>query len=465
MHSLKKHSDSHPDFLNVAHAQRQFLAPVPKYALGEEGMAAEVAYQLVHDELMFDAQPQLNLATFITSWMEPQAEKLFTETLPKNLIDREEYPQTSEIERRVVSIVGHMLHAPHTEDATGTTTVGSSEAIMLAFLAHKRRWQLRRGVRDKSQPNLVFGADAHTCIEKFCRYFDVEPRMIALHPERFVTTAQDMLAQVDDNTIAVCGIAGTTYTGQMDDLQGINAMLLQLQQERGLHVPLHIDAASGGFTLPFSDPTVLFDFRLSQVRSINVSNHKFGLVYPGLGTLVFRDKADLPEDLIFHINYLGGDMPNYSLNFSRSSGQVIAQYYSMLRLGRAGHTKVIGNVMACAKHLAEQLRQTGRFELVGDGTLFPVVVARAADPARTNVFLVSQKLREHGWVVPAYTLPANAEKTSVLRFVVRESMSRDLVDRLLRDIFTALQATDTVPAEAVPAAGPHNTRASRAPLC
>ncbi|MCW3057776.1 MAG: glutamate decarboxylase, partial [Solirubrobacterales bacterium] len=323
------------------YAARAFSQAVPKFQIPQESLDAQAAYQLVHDELALDGNPVLNLASFVTTWMEPQANQLSVETQSKNLIDQDEYPQTDVIHRRVVSMIGALFHAPPDNEASGTATIGSSEAIMLAMLAHKRSWQHRRRAAGESteRPNMVMGADVHTCWEKFARYFEVEPRIVPMEEGRYTVGGEQVEAYVDEHTIGVSGVLGTTFTGQMDDLRSINDMLARVEQERGLHIPLHVDAATGGFILPFSRPGEAWDFRLSHVRSINVSNHKFGLVYPGMGTLVFRDASDLPEELVFHINYLGGDMPNYSLNFSRASNTVVLQYFNFLRLGRAGYER------------------------------------------------------------------------------------------------------------------------------
>jgi glutamate decarboxylase len=225
----------------------------------------------------------------------------------------------------------------------------------------------------------------------------------------------------------------------MDDLESINELLARVESERELQIPLHIDAASGGFIVPFSQPDLRWDFRLSQVRSINVSNHKFGLVYPGMGTIVFRDSSDLPQELVFHINYLGGDMPNYSLNFSRPSNSVVLQYFNFLRLGYEGYSEIVGDVLSNARALATKLQDIDGLELINDGSTFPIVVLRASEPQATDLGELSHLLRERGWIVPAYTLPANAESVSVLRMVVKENFSRDMVDMLSADLHGALR--------------------------
>jgi glutamate decarboxylase len=439
MHTLKIDSD---ETISPTYAGRSFSHDIPKFRLPGSGMSASAAYQLVHDELNLDGNPALNLASFVTSWMEPQADLLAAETLAKNMIDQDEYPQTEEVHRRVVSMIGRLFNAPATGQATGTATIGSSEAIMLAMLAHKRSWQRRREAAGQpaDRPNMVMGADVHTCWEKFTRYFEVEARVVPMEPGRYTIGAEQVEPLLDERTIGVAGLLGTTFTGQMDDLTSIDALLLRVESERGWRIPLHIDAASGGFIAPFARPEEAWDFRLESVRSINVSNHKFGLVYPGMGTVIFRDKSDLPEELVFHINYLGGDMPNYSLNFSRPSSSVILQYFAFLRLGREGYTDIVKTMLANAGALASKLAKIEGLELITDGSAFPIVTARAAEGHEIDMVGLSHLLRERGWIVPAYTLPANAEHLTVLRMVVKENFSRDMTEMLSHDVRLAMHA-------------------------
>ena len=437
MHKLKVDSEEQ---LSPTYAGRSFSHDIPKYRLPAEGIPADAAYQLVHDELDLDGNPSLNLASFVTSWMEPQADKLASETLAKNLIDQDEYPQTEVVHRRVVSMIGRLFHAPAHQQPTGTATIGSSEAIMLAMLAHKRSWQLRRQAAGlpTDRPNMVMGADVHTCWEKFANYFEVEARVVPMEDGRYTIGASEVEPLLDERTIAVAGLLGTTFTGQMDDLASIDALLTRVQEERGLHIPLHIDAASGGFVIPFSQPELEWDFRLPSVRSINVSNHKFGLVYPGMGTVVFRDASDLPEELVFHINYLGGDMPNYSLNFSRPSSSVVLQYFAFLRLGREGYEAIVDSCLSNARALAGKLGAMPGLQLITDGADFPIVAVRASDPEATDLVQLTHLLRERGWIVPAYTLPPNAEHVTVMRMVIKENFSRDMVDMLAHDVGMAM---------------------------
>jgi glutamate decarboxylase len=453
MHKVRTDAE---DMHATAYAGRWVDRPVPKFALPARGMDPEAAYCLVHDELNLDGNPALNLASFVTSWMEPQAERLAAETLGKNMIDQDEYPQTEAIHERVVTMTGRLFHAPSDCTPVGTATIGSSEAIMLAMLAHRQSWRDRRAAAGQlaDKPNLVIGADVHTCWEKFTRYFDVEARVVPMKPGAYTLSAADVEAHVDDGTIAVGGLLGTTFTGQIDDLADIDALLQRLEQEKGWRIPLHIDAASGGFLAPFTRPELAWDFRLPSVRSINVSNHKFGLVYPGMGTVIFRDKSDLPDELVFHINYLGGDMPNYSLNFSRPSNSVIVQYYNFLRLGHEGYARIAQAMLDNAQALTEGLLATGAFEALHDRESFPVVVVRPLDPEQHDVYALSDRLRTRGWIVPAYSLPPDAQEVAVLRMVVKESFSRDMVDLLLGDVQRALGGSPAR-AAAPPTERPH----------
>ena len=457
---MQRANNDSGDVLTPTYAHRQFADDIPKFQIPDEGLPAGAAYQLIHDELNLDGNPVLNLASFVTTWMEPEADRLVQETIAKNLVDQDEYPQTEAIHRRVVAMTGRLFHVPGEAEPIGTTTVGSSEAIMLGLLAHKRSWQLRRRAQGlpTDRPNMVVGADVHTCWHKFARYFEVEPRVVPMRPGVYVLTAEAVEAHVDENTIAVGALLGTTFTGQTDEIEQINELLAGLERERGWRIPIHVDAASGGFIVPFSAPRQKWDFRLSQVRSINVSNHKFGLVYPGMGTVIFRERADVPDELVFQINYLGGNMPSYSLNFSRSSTNVVAQYYNFLRLGRDGYRRVIANVLANSTALGERVGAREELELINDGSQLPIVAARAVDPGRLDLDALSERLRERGWIVPAYTLPADAQHIKVLRMVVKENFSRAMVDMLCEDLDKAISGLTGAPA-------PKSADSGAGPIC
>ncbi|WOO43451.1 glutamate decarboxylase [Rubellicoccus peritrichatus] len=439
MHSVKNNAEDNHD-LHFAYADRQMDMTVPKYEIPDSGVDARVAYRIIHDEMQLDGNPALNLASFVTTWMEPEANLLLQETANKNIVDQDEYPQTEVIHQRVISMMGRMFNAPVDKDPVGTCTIGSSEAIMLGLLAHKWTWKERREKEGKSTatPNVIFSADVHTCWEKFARYFDVEMRVVPLKEDQFYMTADQVEEYIDENTIAVGCVVGTTFTGQLDDVKGVNELLLKIKADKGWDIPIHVDGASGGFVAPFVYPEVEWDFRLEQVRSINTSNHKFGLVYPGVGTVVFRDRSDLPEHLVFNITYLGGSMPNYSLNFSRASSMVLLQYYNFLRLGKEGYRKIMQNIMDNAQYLEGKLIESGHFELLNESKYLPTVTVRLKDRSLPNkiVYLLSDLLRQYGWIVPAYPLPPKADTVHVLRMVVKENFSRDMAEKFAEDLET-----------------------------
>ncbi|MGW4097777.1 MULTISPECIES: glutamate decarboxylase [unclassified Mycobacterium] len=442
------HKHPRTPHISPAYTGRLAMAPVPSLRLPDDAMEPGAAYRFIHDELMLDGSSRLNLATFVTTWMDPEAEKLMAETFDKNMIDKDEYPATAAIEARCVSMVAELFHAEDLSDedssaACGVSTIGSSEAVMLGGLAMKWRWREKVGKDWKGRtPNLVMGSNVQVVWEKFCRYFDVEPRYLPMEEGRYVITPEQVLDAVDEDTIGVIGILGTTYTGELEPIAEICAALDQLAQDKGLDIPVHVDAASGGFVVPFLHPDLEWDFRLPRVVSINVSGHKYGLTYPGIGFVVWRSKEYLPEDLVFRVNYLGGDMPTFTLNFSRPGNQVVGQYYNFLRLGRAGYTQVMQCLSQTARWLGDELRDSEHFELITDGSAIPVVSFRLKGKPGYTEFDVSEGLRSFGWQVPAYTMPEGATDVVVLRVVVREGFSADLARALKDDMITVLQRLD-----------------------
>ena len=440
---LKKSQREH-NTTTTAYGSRYFKISIPKFEMPQQGMPAQAAYQLIHDELDLDGNPALNLASFVTTWMEPQADKLIMESVDKNYVDNDEYPQTQKIEERVVNMLARLFNAPQDCQSMGTATIGSSEAIMLGLLAHKWTWRERRKAEGKpcDNPQIVMGADVHTVWEKFARYFDVELKLLPLREDLYTITAEDVAENIDENTIAVGTVIGTTFTGQMDPIKEINQLLLDIKEDKGWDIPIHVDGASGGFIAPFLYPDLEWDFRLEQVKSINVSGHKYGLVYPGVGWLIFKDKTDIPEDLIFNINYLGGNMSNYSLNFSKGSNTIIAQYYNFLRLGFDGYKDIMSNMSENAKYMAQKLLETGKFEVINKDVIFPLVTVKLKD-ADFTVFDLSDKLREKGWIVPAYTLPENAQDIAVLRMVIKENLGRDMVECFLEDLMESYKSLES----------------------
>jgi glutamate decarboxylase len=431
-------SEADDDLVSIRPQFTQFglVGQVPRLRLPDSGMPPSIAYQVVHDELLLDGAVRLNLATFVTTWMDPEAELLFAECSAKNMIDKDEYPQTAELERRCVNMIAHLWHAPEDGAATGCSTTGSSEACMLAGLALLHRWRARTGHTsgDGSRPNLVLGANAQVCWEKFCRYFDVEARLVPVSAATPYLTGETAIAHCDASTIGVVAILGSTYDGSYEPVKEIAGALDGLQSTKGIDIPIHVDAASGGFIAPFLDPDLLWDFRLERVHSINASGHKFGLVYPGVGWALWRDAACLPEELVFKVDYLGGEMPTFTLNFSRPGAQVVGQYYNFLRLGTEGYTAVQGASRDTATWLSGAIADLGPFTLLSRGDAIPAFAFRLTDPGPFTVYDLSDELRTRGWIVPAYTMPPAIDTTAVLRVVVRNGFSRDMAGLFLADV-------------------------------
>uniref|UniRef100_A0A6N2NJV7 Glutamate decarboxylase n=1 Tax=Salix viminalis TaxID=40686 RepID=A0A6N2NJV7_SALVM len=442
-------------------ASRYVRASLPRFKMPENSIPKEAAFQIINDELMLDGNPRLNLASFVTTWMEPECDKLIMASINKNYVDMDEYPVTTELQatkelsstnlmiNRCVNIIAHLFNAPlgDSEAAIGVGTVGSSEAIMLAGLAFKRKWQNKRKAEGKpyDKPNIVTGANVQVCWEKFARYFEVELKEVRLRDGYYVMDPEKAVEMVDENTICVAAILGSTLNGEFEDVKLLNDLMVEKNKETGWDTPIHVDAASGGFIAPFIQPELEWDFRLPLVKSINVSGHKYGLVYAGIGWVVWRNKVDLPEELIFHINYLGADQPTFTLNFSKGSSQVIAQYYQLIRLGYEGYKNVMENCRDNMLVLKQGLEKTGKFNIVSKDNGVPLVAFSLKDNSSHNEFEVSEMLRRFGWIVPAYTMPPDAQHITVLRVVIREDFSRTLAERLVFDIEKVLHELETLP--------------------
>jgi glutamate decarboxylase len=425
--------------------------PLPKYKFPEkESLAADV-FQIVQDELLLDGNARQNLATFCQTWEEPEVHKIMDLAIDKNMVDKDEYPQTAELEARCVHMLADLWNSPHAANTLGTSAVGSSEACMLGGLALKWRWRAKRKAQDKpaDKPNIVCGP-VQICWHKFARYWDVEIREVPMDRGRLFMTPEDMLKRVDENTIGVVPTLGVTHTGNFEPVQPLSEALDTLQAEKGLDVDMHVDGASGAFLAPFCAPDLVWDFRLPRVKSISTSGHKFGLAPLGAGWVIWRDVEDLPEDLIFKVNYLGGEMPTFAINFSRPAGQIVAQYYNFLRLGREGYRKVHMASYRTAQYLAEEIVKLGPFELIASGDPsagIPAVTWRikdGADPGYT-LFDLADRLRIRGWLVPAYTLPANLADVAVQRILVRQGLTRDLAALLTDDFGRAIAHFDKHP--------------------
>ncbi|MFF5449503.1 glutamate decarboxylase [Streptomyces sp. NPDC012888] len=426
---------------------------LPKHRMPDDHAPAATVYSLLRNELLLDGNAAQNLATFCTTWSEDEVHRLMNECLDKNMIDKDEYPQTAEIEARCVNILADLWNAPPGSDgatpATGCSTTGSSEAAMLGGLALKWRWRARRQAEGKpaDRPNLVCGP-VQVCWEKFARYFDVELRQVPLEPGATGLRPHQLAAHVDENTIGVVAILGVTYTCDYEPVADIAAELDRIQAEHGWDVPVHVDAASGGLVAPFLHPDVVWDFRLPRVASVNTSGHKYGLAPLGVGWIVWRTADLLPEDLVFRVDYLGGDMPTFALNFSRPGGEVIAQYYLFLRLGRAGYRRVHEACADTARYLAGRIAELGPFTLLYDGQgALPAVSYTLSDPASAGFTLydLSDRLRMRGWQVPSYPLPADRDDTVIQRVLIRHGVTRDQIALLATDIAHAVTHLTTAP--------------------
>ncbi|MEM8864050.1 MAG: glutamate decarboxylase [Planctomycetota bacterium] len=425
-----------------SYGNRFMTEPVPSDRLPETSNPANVAYHLLHDEVTLDGKPAQNLATFCTTWMEPEADKLIAEGMHYNLADEDEYPHVLRIQKTCVDMMAHLFHAPDTATdggGMGAATIGSSEAMMLAGLAMKFNWRNRRREAGlpTDKPNIIMGTNVQICWKKFARYFDVEPKLLPLEPGRYVVTPEQVAEAVDENTIGVCAVVGSTFTGEFEDVKAINDTLERINEQNSWQVPIHVDGASGGFVAPFLYPDLEWDFRVPLVQSINISGHKYGLCYPGIGWVIWRNRAAVPEDLVFRVNYLGGEMETFTLNFSRPASGVLAQAYNFLRLGHEGYSTVMHALKQNADYIRERIAEAGDFDMLGDDRSLPLVAWAINDDAPYTAFDLSDKLRERGWIVPAYTMPKHAESVACLRAVARENMSRTLADDFVQDVLWA----------------------------
>jgi glutamate decarboxylase len=418
-------------------ADQTFTRELPTHSVPAKRIGGELVHELITSELLLDGQARLNLATFVTTWMPTLGADLMAQTMDKNMIDKDEYPQTAAIESHCVNMLADLWGSPEHEDATGTSTTGSSEACMLGGMAMKWRWRQRvqDAGRPTDKPNLVMGANVQVCWEKFCRYWDVEARKVPVESGRYHLGPEEAVAHCDENTIGVVAILGSTFDGSYEPVKEIALALDRLQSDRGLDIPIHVDAASGGFVAPFIQPELEWDFRIPRVQSINASGHKYGLVYPGVGWAVWRKREALPRELVFDVNYLGGNMPTFSLNFSRPGSEVIAQYFMLCSLGREGYGEIMEGAQRVAVELSSAIAEMGPYELISEGRELPVFAFKLKDRVENyTVFDVSDRMRQRGWLIPAYTFPENLTDLAVLRIVVRAGMTREMADLLLEHL-------------------------------
>jgi len=426
------------DLLDDIFASTDLSTRIARYRIPDEEHDPRHIYQLVHDELLLDGNSRQNLATFCQTWLEPEIHQLMESCIDKNMIDKDEYPQTAEIESRCVHILADLWNSPTSDNTIGCSTTGSSEAAMLGGLALLWRWRQRMKAQGKptDSPNLVTGP-VQICWHKFTRYWDIEHREVPLEADRLMMTPEEAITYCDENTIGVVPTLGLTFTCAYEPVKGISEALDELEKDTGLSIPIHVDAASGGFLAPFINSDLVWDFRLNRVKSINVSGHKFGLAPLGVGWVIWRDKAYLTEELIFRVNYLGGDMPTFALNFSRPGGQVVVQYYNLLRLGREGYRKIQQACYETAAYLADEIDQMGPFKIIYDGRGGIPGLCWSLKEGRDHPFTlydIADRLRGRGWQVPAYSMPKNREDLIIQRIVVRHGFSRDLAALLLDDL-------------------------------
>src|SRR6516164_7707412 len=404
------------------------------------GMAARAAQAICVSDAWADANPPQNMSSFVTTFAEEEAIDIARRNMFKNYIDHDMYPRLFAQEKRMVRWLHELFHGPKGVEPYGTATIGSSEACMLGGLAHKWNWRQRRqkAGKDATRPNMVTGGNVQIVWKKFMRYFDVEPHIVPLKPGNYRLTADELDKYVDENTIAVVAIAGQTFTGEDDDIQEIHDWLDDYEKKTGISIPMHIDGASGGFINPFLYPDYKWDFRLPRVQSINASGHKFGLVPPGLGWVVFKERTIFNEELIFYVNYLGGEMPTATLNFTRGTAPIAVQAYMMLRLGRDGYARIMRHTLDNAIHLRKRLVDSGYFVTMNETQRIPVVALTLDKRVKNfNEFDVSAKVRERGWVLSAYTMPPDAQEVRSLRVVVRPHLNLTVIDTLANDIIEA----------------------------
>ena len=424
---------------------------LPSKTFFEDGIGSAVAYDAIKSYLIDEGNSRQNLATFCQTYMDDEAIKLMSETLDKNAIDKSEYPRTAKVESSCVNMLANLWNAP-SENFIGTSTVGSSEACMLGGMAMKFRWRNlaeKKGIDvTKRKPNLVISSGFQVCWEKFGVYWDVELREVPVDPEHLSLDLDRVFDYVDEYTIGIVGILGITYTGKFDDIQTLDKMVEDYNAKNNVDLVIHIDGASGGMFVPFVNPELVWDFRLKNVVSINTSGHKYGLVYPGVGWVIWKDREYLPEELIFDVSYLGGHMPTMAINFSRSASQIIGQYYMFLKLGYNGYRQVHTETKDVAMYLAKSVEETGLFEIYNDGSNIPIVCYTLKEDAQVKwtLYDLADRLLMKGWQVPAYPLPKDMDNVIIQRFVCRADLTMPMAEEMVEDFKEAIKelATATV---------------------
>lgn len=423
----------------------QMKEPAPAEFIPEHRTPAVIAYQIVKDETFPQTQPRLNLATFVTTYMDDYGTRLMNEAVGVNFIDETEYPRVAVMCGRCINMVANMWNTPEQGDwKTGAVGIGSSEACMLGGVAAWLRWRERRKAEGKpfDKPNLVMSSAYQVVWEKFCQLWQIEMRTVPITHKHPTLNIDEAIKMCDENTICIVPIAGVTWTGMNDDVEALDRALDEYNTKTGYNIPIHVDAASGGFILPFLYPDKKWDFRLKWVLSISTSGHKYGLVYPGLGWVVWKDKKYLPGDMSFSVNYLGASVTQVGLNFSRPAAQILAQYYNFIHLGIEGYKEIHSNSMAIARYCHSQIGKMACFKNYSEELVNPLFIWYMAPEyektANWTLFDLQDKLMQKGWMVPAYTMPKDIEDMVVMRIVVRQGMSRDMADMLVADIADAV---------------------------
>lgn len=436
LHTVKKKGET--SVYTDEYAGSMNLNGVPKFKIGDQPNDPKTVRDTILDELMLDGNAKQNLTTFCQTELDDEIHFIMDKCLDKNMIDKDEYPQTAEIENRCVHILADLWHSPQSESTIGCSTTGSSEAAMLGGLALKWNWRDKQKKAGKStdKPNIITGP-VQICWHKFARYFDVEIREIPMEHGRLLMSPEEVLKRVDENTIGVVPTLGVTFTLGFEDVKAVSDALDKLQKDTGLDIPIHVDGASGGFIAPFVFPELEWDFRLPRVKSINTSGHKFGLSPLGVGWVVWRDKESLPEGLIFNVNYLGGNMPTFALNFSRPGGQIISQYYNFLRHGREGYRRIQQTCIDHGVYIAQEIAKMDIFDILFDGKVgvpgAAWMLKKGINPG-FSLYDLSDRMRSRGWQIASYTLPSNCEDMVIQRVLVRHGFSRDMADLMLEDL-------------------------------
>ncbi len=437
-HSIQKDTNS-----PVLGNSKNLEIPIDK--IGSDPINPRIAHRLVEDELLNEGNARQNLATFCQTYMIDEAKDLMRDTMDKNAIDKSEYPRTAELEQRCVSIIANLWNIGKNEKFIGSSTVGSSEACMLGGMAMKFRW---RKMAEKAgldinakKPNIVITSGYQICWKKFCVYWDVELRTVPMEEGCLSMDTEKFLDYVDEYTIGVVGLLGITYTGKFDDIKGLDEKLEEYNAQHDIKVYLHIDAASGGLFTPFVNPELEWDFRLKNVLSINTSGHKYGMVYPGIGWIVWRDEKYLPSELVFKVNYLGGELPTIAINFSRSASHIICQYFNFLRLGYKGYKEIHTSTREVAMYISSELEKLGIFKIYNDGDNLPIVcyTLKEDKDRKWTLYELADRLLMKGWQVPAYTLPENMSDVVIQRIVVRSDLGINTAKSYIEDLKTAIK--------------------------